>query len=78
LEEIRKQLQGTESRFDKEKLQDRLSRLAGGVAVINVGGNSEVEVWEAKDLIEDALNAARAAVEEGIVPGGGIALRQGF
>jgi chaperonin GroEL len=77
VDEIRKQLQATESRFDKEKLQERLSRLTGGVAVINVGGNSEVEVGEAKDLIEDALNATRAAVEEGIVPGGGIALLQG-
>jgi chaperonin GroEL len=77
LDEIRKQLQAAESKFEKEKLQERLSRLTGGVAVINVGGGSEMELGEAKDLIEDALNATRAAVEEGIVPGGGVALLQG-
>jgi chaperonin GroEL len=77
LDEIRKQLAATESKFEKEKLQERLSRLTGGVAIINVGGNSEVELGETKDLIEDALNATRAAIEEGIVPGGGVALLQG-
>ena len=73
-EEIRKQLTSTESKYEKEKLQERLAKLTGGVAVINVGGASEVEVGETKDLIEDSLNATRAAIEEGIVPGGGIAL----
>ncbi|KAH0793599.1 chaperonin 60 [Histomonas meleagridis] len=76
-EEIRKQLQTTESKYEKEKLQERLAKLTGGVAVINVGGASEVEVGEKKDLIEDALNATRAAIEEGIVPGGGVALLNG-
>lgn len=60
--------------YEKEKLQERLSRLSGGVAVIKVGGASEVAVGEAKDRIQDALCATRAAVEEGIVPGGGVAL----
>ncbi|MQM03215.1 hypothetical protein Taro_035997 [Colocasia esculenta] len=60
--------------FDKEKAQERLSKLSGGVAVIKVGGASEAEVGEKKDRVTDALNAARAAVEEGIVPGGGVAL----
>ena len=64
----------TTSDYDKTKLQDRLAKLSGGVAVIRVGGSSEVEVGEKKDRFEDALNATRAAVEEGIVPGGGIAL----
>lgn len=73
-EEIRKQLTSTESKYEKEKLQERLAKLTGGVAVINVGGASEVEVGETKDLIEDSLNATRAAIEEGIVPGGGVAL----
>ena len=59
---------------EKEKLEERLAKLSGGVAVIKVGGASEVEVGEKKDRIEDALNATRAAVQEGIVPGGGIAL----
>ena len=76
-EEIRKQLETTESKYEKEKLQERLAKLTGGVAVINVGGASEVEVGEKKDLIEDALNATRAAIEEGIVPGGGVALLNG-
>jgi len=73
-DEIRRQLENTESKYEKEKLQERLGKLTGGVAVINVGGASEVEVGETKDLIEDALNATRAAIEEGIVPGGGVAL----
>merc|ERR1711916_336928 len=60
--------------YDKEKLQERLAKLAGGVAVIKVGGATEVEVKERKDRVDDALNATRAAVEEGIVPGGGTAL----
>ncbi|MGA8433537.1 MAG: TCP-1/cpn60 chaperonin family protein, partial [Methyloceanibacter sp.] len=62
------------SDYDKEKLQERLAKLAGGVAVIKVGGATEVEVKEKKDRVDDALNATRAAVEEGIVPGGGVAL----
>jgi chaperonin GroEL len=61
----------TTSDYDREKLQERLAKLAGGVAVIRVGGASEVEVKEKKDLVEDALNATRAAVEEGVLPGGG-------
>ncbi|EAX99823.1 chaperonin 60, putative [Trichomonas vaginalis G3] len=73
-EEIRKQLESTESKYEKDKLKERLAKLTGGVAVINVGGASEVEVNETKDLIDDALNATRAAIEEGIVAGGGIAL----
>ena len=75
-DEIRKQLEHTESKYEKEKLQERLAKLTGGVAVINVGGASEVEVGETKDLIDDALNATRAAIEEGIVAGGGVALLQ--
>jgi len=73
-DEIRQQLETTESKYEKDKLKERLAKLTGGVAVINVGGGSEVEVNETKDLIEDALNATRAAIEEGIVPGGGVAL----
>merc|ERR1712070_370405 len=65
---------GTKSDYEREKLQERLAKLAGGVAVIRVGGASEVEVGEKKDRVVDALNATRAAVEEGIVPGGGKAL----
>ncbi|MEQ1651234.1 MAG: TCP-1/cpn60 chaperonin family protein, partial [Hyphomicrobium sp.] len=64
----------TTSDYDREKLQERLAKLAGGVAVIKVGGASEVEVKERKDRVDDALHATRAAVEEGIVPGGGVAL----
>ena len=60
--------------YDREKLQERLAKLAGGVAVIQVGGATEIEVKERKDRVEDAMNATRAAVEEGIVPGGGVAL----
>src|SRR6202051_3969848 len=72
--QIRAQIEETTSDYDREKLQERLAKLAGGVAVIRVGGASEVEVKERKDRVEDALHATRAAVEEGIVPGGGIAL----
>ncbi|MXO48255.1 chaperonin GroEL [Erythrobacter vulgaris] len=72
--EIRTQIDNTSSDYDKEKLQERLAKLAGGVAVIKVGGASEVEVKERKDRVDDALHATRAAVEEGIVPGGGTAL----
>ncbi len=72
--EIHAQIESTTSDYDKEKLQERLAKLAGGVAVIKVGGASEVEVKERKDRVDDALHATRAAVEEGIVPGGGTAL----
>ena len=72
--QIKAQIEETTSDYDKEKLQERLAKLAGGVAVIKVGGASEMEVKEKKDRVEDALNATRAAVEEGIVPGGGVAL----
>ncbi|WP_284126367.1 chaperonin GroEL [Parerythrobacter aestuarii] len=72
--EIRTQIDNTSSDYDREKLQERLAKLAGGVAVIKVGGASEVEVKERKDRVDDALHATRAAVEEGIVPGGGTAL----
>ncbi|MGJ3230191.1 MAG: chaperonin GroEL [Oceanicaulis sp.] len=72
--QIRRQIEDTSSDYDKEKLQERLAKLAGGVAVIKVGGASEIEVKERKDRVDDALNATRAAVEEGIVPGGGVAL----
>jgi|TARA_R100000501_G_scaffold10060_1_gene19816 chaperonin GroEL len=74
VEQIRAQIETTTSDYDKEKLQERLAKLAGGVAVIKVGGASEVEVKEKKDRVDDALHATRAAVEEGIVPGGGTAL----
>jgi chaperonin GroEL len=74
VEQIRSQIESTSSDYDKEKLQERLAKLAGGVAVIKVGGSSEVEVKERKDRVDDALHATRAAVEEGIVPGGGTAL----
>ena len=72
--QIRAQVEETSSDYDREKLQERLAKLAGGVAVIRVGGATEVEVKERKDRVEDAMNATRAAVEEGIVPGGGTAL----
>ncbi len=72
--QIKTQIEATTSDYDKEKLQERLAKLAGGVAVIRVGGSTEVEVKEKKDRVDDALNATRAAVEEGIVPGGGTAL----
>merc|ERR1712070_398082 len=71
---IRTSVEATKSEYEREKLQERLAKLAGGVAVIRVGGASEVEVGEKKDRVVDALNATRAAVEEGIVPGGGKAL----
>ena len=72
--QIKAQIEETTSEYDKEKLQERLAKLAGGVAIIKVGGVTEVEVKEKKDRVDDALNATRAAVEEGIVPGGGTAL----
>jgi chaperonin GroEL len=72
--QIKQQIEDTTSDYDREKLQERLAKLAGGVAVIKVGGSTEVEVKEKKDRVDDALNATRAAVEEGIVPGGGVAL----
>ena len=72
--QIRQQIEETTSDYDREKLQERLAKLAGGVAVIKVGGSTEVEVKERKDRVDDALNSTRAAVEEGIVPGGGVAL----
>ena len=74
--QIKRQVEDTTSDYDKEKLQERLAKLAGGVAVINVGAATEVEMKEKKHRVEDALNTARAAIEEGIVPGGGIALIQ--
>jgi chaperonin GroEL len=74
VDSIRQQIEDSNSEYDKEKLQERLAKLAGGVAVIKVGGSSEIEVKERKDRVDDALNATRAAVEEGIVPGGGTAL----
>jgi chaperonin GroEL len=74
--QIRQQVEETTSDYDKEKLQERLAKLAGGVAVIRVGGASEIEVKERKDRVEDALNATRAAVQEGVVVGGGVALIQ--
>ncbi|WP_297617902.1 chaperonin GroEL [uncultured Roseicyclus sp.] len=75
--QIRAQIEETTSDYDKEKLQERVAKLAGGVAVIRVGGMSEIEVKERKDRVDDALNATRAAVQEGIVVGGGVALVQG-
>jgi len=71
---IKSNIEQATSNYDKEKLQERLAKLTGGVAVIKVGGSSEVEVSERKDRVDDALNATRAAIEEGIVPGGGMAL----
>jgi len=75
--QIRQQIEETTSDYDREKLQERVAKLAGGVAVIRVGGMTEVEVKERKDRVDDALNATRAAVQEGIVVGGGVALVQG-
>ena len=72
--QIRRQIEDTTSDYDREKLQERLAKLAGGVAVIKVGGATEIEVKERKDRVDDALNATRAAVEEGIIAGGGTAL----
>ncbi len=74
ISQIKKQIEGTDSDYDREKLQERLAKLAGGVAVINVGAATETEMKERKARVEDALHATRAAVEEGIVPGGGVAL----
>jgi len=74
VETIENQIEITTSEYDKEKLQERLGRLTGGVAIIKVGGSSEVEVSELKDRIEDALCATRAAQEMGVVAGGGVAL----
>ena len=74
VKQIKAQIEETTSDYDREKLQERLAKLAGGVAVIKVGGATEIEVKERKDRVEDALHATRAAVEEGIVPGGGVAL----
>merc|ERR1712199_68823 len=73
-EQIKSQIETTTSDYDKEKLQERLAKLAGGVAVLYVGAASEVEMKEKKDRVDDALHATRAAVEEGIVAGGGVAL----
>jgi len=72
--QLRAQIEETTSEYDKEKLQERLAKLAGGVAIIRVGGATEVEVKERKDRVDDAMHATRAAVEEGVVPGGGVAL----
>src|SRR3712207_4052934 len=74
VQQIKAQIEETTSDYDREKLQERLAKLAGGVAVIRVGGSTEVEVKEKKDRVDDAMHATRAAVEEGIVPGGGVAL----
>ncbi|CDX21616.1 60 kDa chaperonin (Protein Cpn60) (groEL protein) (fragment) [Mesorhizobium sp. ORS 3324] len=74
ISQIKAQIAETTSDYDKEKLQERLAKLAGGVAVIRVGGSTEVEVKERKDRVDDAMHATRAAVEEGILPGGGVAL----
>src|SRR5207248_5872698 len=74
IQQIKAQIEETTSDYDKEKLQERLAKLSGGVAVIRVGGSTEVEVKEKKDRVDDAMHATRAAVEEGIVPGGGVAL----
>jgi chaperonin GroEL len=74
IEQIKAQIEETTSDYDREKLQERLAKLAGGVAIIRVGGQTEIEVKERKDRVDDALHATRAAVEEGIVPGGGVAL----
>jgi chaperonin GroEL len=75
--QIRTQIEETSSDYDREKLQERVAKLAGGVAVIRVGGSTEIEVKERKDRVDDALNATRAAVQEGVVVGGGVALMQG-
>src|SRR5690606_39571059 len=73
IRQLRAQVQDTASDFDREKLQERLAKLAGGIAVIKAGGATETEVKEKKFRLEDALSATRAAVEEGVVPGGGVA-----
>jgi chaperonin GroEL len=74
VDQLREQIEDTNSEYEKEKIQERMARMASGVAVLKIGGSSEVEVNEKKDRVTDALNATRAAVEEGIVPGGGVAL----
>ena len=74
ISQIKAQIEETTSDYDKEKLQERLAKLAGGVAIIRVGGSTEVEVKEKKDRVDDAMHATKAAVEEGIVSGGGVAL----
>lgn len=74
IEEIKTQIEKSQTPFEKEKLQERLSKFVGGVSIIHVGGNSELEIKEKKDRVEDALHATKAAIEEGIVPGGGVAL----
>ena len=74
VKQIRRQIEETTSDYDREKLQERLAKIAGGVAVINVGAQTEPEMKEKKDRVDDALHATRAAVEEGILPGGGVAL----
>ena len=74
VKQIRRQIEATTSDYDREKLQERLAKIAGGVAVINVGAQTEPEMKEKKDRVDDALHATRAAVEEGILPGGGVAL----
>ena len=74
IQQIKAQIEETTSDYDREKLQERLAKLAGGVAIIRVGGSTEIEVKERKDRVEDAMHATKAAVEEGIVPGGGVAL----
>jgi chaperonin GroEL len=74
IQQIKAQIEETTSDYDREKLQERLAKLAGGVAVIRVGGATEVEVKEKKDRVDDAMHATKAAVEEGILPGGGVAL----
>ena len=76
--QIRAQIEESTSDYDREKLQERLAKLSGGVAVIRVGGATEVEVKERKDRVEDAMHATRAAIQEGIVPGGGLALLHGL
>merc|ERR1712118_148054 len=74
LSQIKKQIENTTSEYDKEKLQERLAKLSGGVAILYVGAATEVEMKEKKDRVDDALHATRAAVQEGIVAGGGVAL----
>jgi len=76
IESIRNQIDNTTSEYEKEKMQERLGKLTGGIAVIKVGGASEVEVGELRDRVDDALCATRAAVDEGIVTGGGVSLLQ--
>ena len=74
VEQIKDQIENSTSDYEKEKMQERMARLSSGVAILKIGGSSEVEMGEKKDRVTDALNATRAAIEEGIVPGGGTAL----